>query len=177
MSRRRIVTVGIAALALAVIGAGLNVARVRAFDAGVSPPEPEFGMVGVADGQTARLNLVNLAKPVGSTVPPPCRAALRILDADGNVLAERQVSVDAGRAASLDWIASFLPTTVGDVAPALRAEIRGVVAPIDGCFPTPWRATMEIFDNATGRTSTFYPPPCRLLPPDPCRDGVCASQQ
>jgi hypothetical protein len=47
-----------------------------------------MGMVGIADGQTARLNIVNLATvdPTTGALAPPCRARLQFVDADGTVL-------------------------------------------------------------------------------------------
>jgi hypothetical protein len=159
----------LAAVALAaIVIAGSVLARTaRAFN---PQPDPPFGMVGIAEGQTARLNLVNLGAP--AAIPPPCRARLRFLDADGNVVASRSVVVEAGQAAFLDFAPSFAPiNTVGDVALPPRAEIRAVVNfGIDTVPPGPCRATVEIFDTATGRTSVF-------IPPGPCRGAACRVPQ
>jgi hypothetical protein len=126
------------------------------------PDPPRIGMVGIADGQTARLNLVNVSAPDDTLIPPPCRARLQVLDADGNVLAQRRVVVDAGHSAFVDFRPSFMPTNIGDVLGPARAEIRAAVDFADEVFPPPCRASLEIFDNVTGRTQiALLPPPCR----------------
>ena len=59
-------------LAGAVILAGGVLARTAtAFN---PQPDPPFGMIGIAQGQTARLNLVNTAAPNAALLAPPCRA-------------------------------------------------------------------------------------------------------
>jgi hypothetical protein len=125
-------------------------------------PDPPFGMVGIAQGQTARLNLVNAGSPTAALLPPPCRARLRFLDADGNVLTRMTAEVAAGHSTFLDFSPVSIPTnTVGDVVAPLRAEIRAEVTFIDDELAPPCRVNAEIFDNATGRTSILYAPPCR----------------
>src|SRR5712671_5164890 len=157
-SRRLVMAFFVAVL----IGGGALIREMSAFN---PQPDPPFGMVGIADGQTARLNLVNLGKPdpLTGAIPPPCRARLQFADSQGNVLATRDVAPRAGRAAFLDFVPDFAPpiNTVGDIAPLLRAEIRAVVTFDDGTLAPPCRVTAELFDNATGRTSILYPPPCR----------------
>jgi len=136
--------VGIAALA----------ATTHAFNP--QPDPPAFGMIGISEGQTARLNVVNVATPF-EVSPGPCRANLQFVDADGHVLASRRVSLSAGRATSLDYAVTF--AGAGAVLGPARAEIRPVVDPlIGGVSPGPCRATVEIVDNETGRTSVFYAP-------------------
>jgi len=135
--------------------AGVLAGTARAFN---PQPDPPFGMVGIAQGQTARINLVNTESP--GALPPPCRAYLRFLDSDGNALATLAVEAAAGHATFLDYAANFVPVnTVGDAATPLRAEIRPI-AHFDGNrVPPPCRVTVEIFDNATGRTNVLFPTP------------------
>ena len=143
-----------------VIAVGASSRPANAFNP--QPDPPRIGMVGIADGQTARLNLVNVSAPDDLLLPPPCRAQLQFLDADGNVLAQRRVVVAAGHAAFVDFRPSFAPTNIGDVLGPARAEIRAAVDSADGVVPPPCRASLEIFDNVTGRTQiALYPPPCR----------------
>jgi hypothetical protein len=146
-------------IAAAVVLAGTALARTAtAFN---PQPDPPFGMVGIAQGQTARLNLVNTASPNAVLLAPPCRARLRFLDADGNVLARLAVEVPAGHATFLDYSPAFVGTNADVVGPA-RAEIRAAVTFLDEEVPPdPCRVNAEIFDNATGRTSILYAPPCR----------------
>ena len=153
-------------VATAVILAGTALARTTtAFN---PQPDPPFGMVGIAAGQTARLNLVNTASPDAALYAPPCRARLRFFDAAGNVLTRTTVEVPAGQSTFLDY--PFVTTnTVGDVVGPLRAEIRPAVSFVDGEFAPPCRVNVEIYENETGRTSILYAPPCR--------GGACRAAQ
>ena len=159
MARSRRMALGfIVAGVCAGVGIGASVV-LRAFNP--QPDPPGFGMVGIAAGQTARLNIVNLGNGP-SAIPPPCRATLQFLDDQGNLLANQHVRVEAGNAVFLDLAASFPSTNgVGDDLAPPRAEIRAAIETPDGELPPPCKATLEIFDNASGRTSVFYPPPCR----------------
>jgi len=136
-------------------------------------PDPPFAMVGIAQGQTARLNLVHTGSVTPGLVPPdPCRARLRFLDADGNVLTRLAAEVPAGHSTFLDYSPTFVPVnTVGDAVAPLRAEVRASVNFLsDQVPPDPCRINVEIFDNATGRTTV-------LTPPDPCRGPACRAAQ
>ncbi len=177
MNRARIVTFCLAgAIAIAGAAVGVGVAHLKAFNP--QPDPPRFGMVGIAEGQTARLNLVNLYPPGPPIFPPdPCRAELQFIDADGNVVASRLVRLAAGHAAFLDFTPTFVPVnTIGDAVAPLRAEIRANVnLGVAGLPPGPCRATLEIFDNVTARTTVFVasgpracPPGPPVAPPDPC---------
>jgi hypothetical protein len=153
-------TLAAGSLCALAIAAGTLSRPVQAFNP--QPDPPRLGMVGIADGQTARLNLANVSAPDDVLIPPPCRARLQILDADGNVLAQQRVAVAAGHAMFVDFRPSFVPTNVGDVLGPLRAEIRAAVDFADGAVPPPCRVSLEIFDNETGRTQiAMLPPPCR----------------
>jgi hypothetical protein len=182
MNGSGIVTFAIAgAIAVASAAVGVGVANLKAFNP--QPDPPRFGMVGIAEGQTARLNLVNLTPPGPPDVPPdPCRADLQFLDGDGNVVTSRLVRLEAGHAAFLDLSPTFVPVnTVGDAVAPSRAEIRANVnLGVAGLPPGPCRATLEIFDNTTAQTTVFVasgpracPPGPPIAPPDPC---IVASQ-
>jgi hypothetical protein len=153
-------TLAAGSLCALAIAAAASSRTAKAFNP--QPDPPRIGMVGIAEGQTSRLNLVNVSAPDDVLIPPPCRAHLQLLDADGNVLAQRRVSVAAGHAAFVDFRPSFVPTNLGDVLGPPRAEIRAAVDFADGVYPPPCRASLEIFDNVTGRTQiALLPPPCR----------------
>jgi len=164
---RRLGAAGFVAVLLA--GGALS-EKTGAFD--LQPVPLGFGMVGVADGQTVRLNLVNVGVPDPTTgIPPgPCRARLQLVDADGNELAARGVAPEAGHSTFLDFTPSFAPidSTNGG---ALRAEIRAAVLSDNGVPPGPCRVSLEIFDNVTGRTQIA------LYPPGPCRGAQCRAGQ
>jgi len=150
----------IVAAVCAGVGIGASVV-LNAFNP--QPDPPGFGMVGIAAGQTARLNVVNLGNGPPA-VPPPCRASLQFFDDPGNLLANQQVRVEAGNAVFLDLAANFPPANgVGEVLAPPRAEIRAATETPDGELPPPCTATLEIFDNASGRTAVSFPPPCRTM--------------
>lgn len=101
------------------------------------------GVVGVASGQTARLNVVY------PTAPAPilqvlCSAILAIADDQGKILKSDNISqLIAGRSASLDLNADT------DLAGSPRTQIHGVSIAPTGCNLV---ATLEIIDNATQKT-------------------------
>jgi hypothetical protein len=137
--------------------------RVRAI-----PPGPTeslaFGAVGLVDGQTARLNVSML-----SPAPPsdPTAVEIRFLDGNGGAIKQAIVQLAPGQTAFVDF-------SLADVAPGaaggrvqIRAEVRVTVTP--GPNETPSGrliSTLEVFDNATGKTSFLYSP-------DPCITGEC----
>lgn len=124
------------------------------------PSVETTAIIGIAEGQTARLNLLN-----PGVLPPAlgvvCTAAFSYVDASGTVLKTATVSVLPGKSMPVDLHSdSDLSLAVGE-----RREIRTVIAiPI---VPPPTAAsggtaataaacklipTLEIFDSLTGRT-------------------------
>ncbi len=109
-----------------------------------------FGMVGVADGQTARLNVLNqgVQAPALGLV---CTVALSFVDEQGFVLKTSTVAVPPGRSAFLD-----LDSTADlKLATNQRQQVRAVLTQMlqgqtTACPVTP---TLEIFDRQTGKTS------------------------
>ena len=149
----------IVAAVCAGVGIGASVV-LRAFNP--QPDPPGFGMVGIAAGQTARLNIVNLGNGPPA-VPPPCRASLQFFDNQGNCWPSAGAR-RSGKPVFLDLAANFPPANgAGDVLAPPRAEIRAATETPDGELPPPCKATLEIFDNASGRTSVSFPPPCRTM--------------
>ena len=155
------------------------------------PPDPErtFGMIGITPGQTMRLNVVNLVPPpdpeINGAPPGPCRVLLSFRNADGQPFTdnngqqiERLVELQGGQSAFLDLNADLfsgpLSTNADAASGPLRLQLRPFVRVVnappepDKQFPSgPCRATMEVFDNTSGRTSIFsagFEPP-----PDPDR--------
>jgi hypothetical protein len=139
--------------------------RVRA----VTPePDRTLGMIGLARGQTMRLNIVNLAVAVHGQVPPdPCRVVLTFRNADGRLFTNsdgqplrRAVELQTGQSAFLDLNADmYFPATndtVGSARMQLRPFVRVQSGPSgDQIPPDPCRAMTEVYDNANGRTSIF----------------------
>lgn len=112
-------------------------------------------MVGITQGQTARLNVVNLHEEPNR---PACELELMFLDGEGNMLAERGFMIDGGRSAFLDLDADELggPDTREGRVP-IRPVIQALGGPdtksCDGVIPT-----LEIFDSETGQTQAILNP-------------------
>lgn len=138
---------------LAVMAAGAARAQV---DPGSSI---EFGSVGVAHGQTARLSVVwtKVLPPDPCYPPDPCtppasfRATLSFYDADGREVARRDETLYQNRAASLNF-------TPRDLARGARMQLRAAVTveqDPSGVIPC-IVPTVEIVD-ADGLTSILNP--------------------
>ena len=172
-------SIAIALAALFAGGAIWEIRRVRA-SGGF---ERAFGMVGITRGQTMRLSVVNLTSPPDPDrqIPPPCRVVLSFRDgnghpftySDGQVI-RRVVELQSGESAFLDLNGDMFgpPTTNDAVGPArtqLRPFVRVLASPPepDRNLPPPCFPTMEVFDNASGRTSLFSAG--FQAPPDPER--------
>ena len=127
----------LAALMALVAVFGLRSERAQAFDTTDAKPSP---MVGLARGQTARLNVVNLFPP------DPCEVQIVFYDSQRKPLARGADTLKPGAAMFLDLSYS----AIGD--PNLRVEIRAQVTVSD---QTRCRASLEVFDDDTGRTAVF----------------------
>ena len=106
-----------------------------------------FGSVGLTATQTARLNVVNTADGVSIT------RVLKFLDAAGNIIVTKTVTLAPGEAGFLDLNGASLG--------AGRVQIRAVDPTCPGCNGQPVFATLqtlEFIDNITGRTDVFYAP-------------------
>ena len=119
-------------------------------------------MVGIAAGQTARLNLLN-----PGVLPPAlgvvCTAAVTYYDGAGTVLKTASVAVAPGTSM---WVDLHSDTDLS-LAPNMRKEIRATIAePIVPPPPTASTSTttpsacklipnLEIFDSITGRTEAI----------------------
>ncbi len=132
-----------------------------------------FGMIGIADSETARLNLVNIDDPnIISIIPNLCQAHLRFLDEKGNVLAKSDVSLTNAQAGYLDFAHAKIPEVEASHRRQIRPEVATlespVIASVANCI-----ATIEIFNSHTGQTTVIYPAAPRLdlgnpdIPPVP----------
>jgi hypothetical protein len=100
--------------------------------------EGRFGMVGVALGETLRLNVV--AYP-----PSPCIATLGFVNADGIRGNGVPVNLQPGQSAFLDFIANTALTQLGQ-----RIALRPAVTLTQDVGPNACHSTAEVFDNFTG---------------------------
>jgi len=156
--------VGLIVLAVLALAASHFISgRVRAVAPGPSESFA-FGAVGLVDGQTARLN-VSILSPAPPT--DPTAVEIRFLDSNGAVVKQTIVQLAPGQTAFVDFsLADVAPGAVGGRT-QIRAEVRVTIAP--GPTETPSSrviSTLEVFDNANGKTSFLYPP-------DPCLTGEC----
>lgn len=132
----------------------------------VNPPDgdrAQFGMIGVARGQTARLNVVNVA--VDNPDIAPCPVQLQFLDSHGGLLAQGQFTLGPGEARYLDIVndrGSFggsrpgVPPDVGD-RQQLRAAWNNPPDPDRAMCPSDnFIATVEVFGR-DGQTTVLYP--------------------
>ena len=132
------------ALALAVIFSlcGVTIAQ--------ATPEPHLrtGMFGIARGQIARINAVNIGNPDTR----PIEVELMFLDETGVVVGREMKTIAPGEAAFFDVM--FDPTR-GDN----RVELRAVVTALGGPDTRILRTTVEVFDADTGKNTVFVQDP------------------
>lgn len=155
----------IAIAALVVIAAVCAVFHIeqRAQAQDHAPPVPDrisFGMVGITRGQTARINVSNLLSPPqpDAELPPsPIRVEMMFVDGEGNPLLNnegnpirRVVMLEPGRSAFLQINANNLLGR-DEVRLNFRAVVT-VIPPRDIVCPCSFPATVEVVNNATGRT-------------------------
>ncbi|MDE3166411.1 MAG: hypothetical protein KGN36_11450 [Acidobacteriota bacterium] len=115
------------------------------------------GMVGIGDGQTARLNLLNPGVPAPA-MGVICAASAAFVDALGGTVKSAMLSVPPGQSGALE----IRSDTELKLMPGDRREIRGTVAvpgivPLAGTTAMPvfacsLIATLEVYDTASGRT-------------------------
>ena len=165
---------GVVVSVLAVAGMWMGVRRVQAQTSTpvlypVGPQVLTLGMVGLAPGQTARLNALNLpgccalAERPTQILSVPCNMTLSFMDDQAATLKTATMTIDSGKAVHLDMARD----EVNGDSPSSRVQIRGVIlqvvtpprppvtpAPIPWPFGCSVAPTLEIFDSATGKTST-----------------------
>jgi hypothetical protein len=152
-SKRTVLTITILA-ALIAVAATWTMRMVEASD----PPTERllnFSSIGIAAGQTARLSVSNLGAE-------PVTAQFFVFDERGvNHLPLTEVPVEPGHTASMDLPFRIIPTD------QRRFQIRGmiIVSPRSGQITDGTiTASLEIFDNLTGRTNIGLG---LVEPPDP----------
>jgi|SRR5215510_2427844 len=120
---------------------GVRAEQVQAFDQTDEKPSP---MVGLAKGQTARLNVVNIGDPNSDS----CQVQMTFYDNEGKQLALDVQKIDPG-------VATFLDLSYNDVGdPHIRVQIRSRVKVLIG-DPTICLSSLEVFDDETGKTTLF----------------------
>ena len=112
------------------------------------------GLIGITDGQTLRVNVAN----VGSAgALEPC---IKVFDAMGNLVAEFEGDrLTAGMAASFDLNRDDIVDSRGRLELRLETEVEDPDERDARRLRKRVRITVEIFDNATGKTEVFTAPP------------------
>lgn len=120
------------------------------------PAVQTTAMIGLAEGQTAQLNLLNpgILAPATGVI---CSAAVSFVDANGAVLKTGSLSIAPGKSMSFDITDVELAIVYG-----YRRELRALismpavtpVATASAAAPPACKLipTLEIFDDASGRT-------------------------
>jgi hypothetical protein len=133
------------------------------------------GIVGITDGQFARLNALNpgVASPAVGVV---CTATLEFVDGAGTLLKSKTVSVTPGKNAYLDIFGDVDLMLAGLDRREIRAVITiPVVVPASGTSTTPPACTLigtlELVDEPSGRTQEVlgvaHPVPPAPVPTNP----------
>lgn len=119
------------------------------------------GMVGIAEGQTARLNLLNPGVTGPAATAAMCSAAVSFIDAQGTVLKSGTVTVIPGQSLHFDLDGDADLKLAVNERHEIRAtvQIPPVLPPTGSAVPTFATCrlipTLEIFDTLTGRTTTI----------------------
>lgn len=145
----RICMVGAILLSVSGLGAGQSLPAML--------PQPQtFGMVGLTAGQTARLSVLNPGPPAPLAAGAICSAQVTFLDAKGSVLKTAPLLIAPGQSVSYD-LDRDTDVTGTDQRVQIRATVQTptptpfFLNPVQaiGC---PLVATLEVFNNDTGRT-------------------------
>ena len=120
-------------------------------------PTISFGMIGLGNGATARLNVVNLVRtppPVAIAIAQaPCKLELDLYDNQGKLLQQKIIAnLGYGQADFVEVLRSDIASTVAHV------ELTGAVkVGSSQSFFCNVSATLEVFDSVTGTTTAILP--------------------
>jgi hypothetical protein len=130
------------------------------------------GLVGIAEGQTAQFNALNLGETAAATPAAACTVLLSFVADDGTVLKTRTVMVAPGTGQHI------VLDSVADLALAIgvRRDIRATISipaipPAAGSATTALQplcamaGTLEIYDNSTGVTRVTLASRHKVPPP------------
>ena len=170
MKTKRILTIATMLFALGTLmtlSAFHGTRKVQAQDQ-VPPPINDrisFGMLGITEGQTVRVNVSNSIAPNDSGYPPgPTRVVIRFLNSVGRPVTNRSgevirqaLELQRGESTSFDLNFGELPP--GPIRAQLRAAITEVPPPTNDSNALPPGPTtvqsVEVINNANARTVLF----------------------
>jgi hypothetical protein len=171
MNPRKAITLAVALIAVFVTLAatrflhynGTAVAQTTADTLALNGIVIHYTPIGIALGQTARLNFANVGKLHGIGDPnDDIVINWRLLDADGAVIAQADhpLTLPSGKMMSVEVNRDTLSRT--DPRIEILAEVDILTPANPGKL---LRQSLEVFDNASGRTTVFQPG--LVEPPDP----------
>jgi len=142
---------------LSILGLAGAAAAQTASSSAVTPAFRTSGMVGLAAGQVARLNVLNPGAEGPTIAGPSCAALLSFVNAAGVVVKTTPVNVMPGQSTSFDLDRDVDLASVTGLRVEVRATIQapGATATTAStstaatCRLTP---TLEVFDEGAGRT-------------------------
>ncbi len=126
----------------------------------ITPTVQTTGMIGIADGETAQLNLLNPGiQPLTPALGVVCSAVVSFVDSTGGVLKTMSLTMPPGQ--SMSASIRSLDTPLSLLLPGERREIRATIT-TPGLIPVATSPTavaecnliptLEILDTMTGRT-------------------------
>jgi hypothetical protein len=126
-------------------------------------------MVGLVDGQAARLNVLNSGVALPA-VGAACLATLEFWDGQGLLLKSQTVNVAAGKNAYLDLFGDKDLALAGLARREIRATISFPPVPATatttaGLAPCKLIGTLEILDESTGKIQVVLGVGHRVAPP------------
>jgi hypothetical protein len=103
------------------------------------------GMFGIAIGQVARINAVNIGNPDAR----PIQVEMMFLGGTGAVVGRDMQTIAPGQAVFFDFL--FVGREEN------RIELRAAVTALGGPDTKDLKTTVEVFDAETGRNTIFFP--------------------
>jgi hypothetical protein len=112
---------------------------------------PYIETIGIASGQTARLNALNIGEDRGIVID------WRLLDSQGRILAQspERLLIPPGQLRSFDINADVINSTRD---PFGRVQVIAIIRTIGDPGLRNLHTSLEVFDNATGKTTAFVSP-------------------
>ena len=146
----------IALVSAATIWAALGASRAQAIQAS-EEFLPYIETMGIASGQTARLNALNTNAERGIIID------WKFLDSQGRILAQSREPqlIPPGQMRSFDLNADEVNATRD---PSSRVQVIAIIRTLGGPDTKNLHTSLEVFDNATGKTTVLVPP-ARFNPP------------
>lgn len=150
----------------------LSPGTARGFDPQPDPPtlpEVAFGLVGITQGVTGRLYVLNAQNPNGADPPNPITVEMEFHDANGNSFLDRTGRPTRKIVTLNPNQADFLELNGNDIAaPGARVGIIPCVKALRGSPSSLVTPTFEMYINFTQQTlllSNFQNPPDPVRPP------------